>query len=50
MDRENERKVSQQKAVQWCRNNGGIPNFETSASEGINVEEAFQTIARNALA
>ena len=28
---------------------GGIPHFDTSAKEDINVEEAFQTIARNAL-
>merc|ERR1712179_539121 len=28
----------------------GIPYFETSAKEAINVEQAFQTIAKNALA
>ena len=27
----------------------GIPYFETSAKEAINVEQAFQTIAKNAL-
>jgi hypothetical protein len=27
-----------------------IPHFETSAKEGINVEKAFETVARNALA
>ena len=27
-----------------------IPYFETSAKEGINVEKAFEIIARNALA
>ena len=27
-----------------------IPYFETSAKEGINVEKAFETVARNALA
>lgn len=27
-----------------------VPYFETSAKEAINVELAFQTIARNALA
>lgn len=26
-----------------------MPYFETSAKEAINVEQAFQTIARNAL-
>ena len=35
--------------VQWCGSKGGIPHFDTSAKEDINVEEAFQTIARNAL-
>ncbi len=27
-----------------------IPHFETSAKEGTNVEKAFETVARNALA
>jgi Ras-related protein Rab-7A len=27
-----------------------VPYFETSAKEGLNVEKAFETIARNALA
>ena len=27
-----------------------MPYFETSAKEAVNVEQAFQTIARNALA
>ena len=27
-----------------------IPHYETSAKEGINVEKAFETVARNALA
>ena len=27
-----------------------IPYFETSAKEGLNVEKAFETVARNALA
>ncbi len=27
-----------------------IPYFETSAKEGVNVEKAFETVARNALA
>ncbi len=27
-----------------------IPYFETSAKEGINVEKAFEKVARNALA
>jgi Ras-related protein Rab-7A len=35
--------------VAWCQNKGNIPYFETSAKEAINVEQAFQTIAKNAL-
>jgi len=33
----------------WCQSKGNIPYFETSAKEAINVEQAFQQIARNAL-
>ena len=33
----------------WCQTKNNIPYFETSAKEAINVEQAFQTIAKNAL-
>jgi Ras-related protein Rab-7A len=33
----------------WCQSKGNIPYFETSAKEAINVEQAFQTVAKNAL-
>jgi aldehyde:ferredoxin oxidoreductase len=33
----------------WCQSKNNIPYFETSAKEAINVEQAFQTIAKNAL-
>jgi len=49
VDLEN-RVVSQKRAQSWCQTNGNIPYFETSAKEGINVDQAFQTIAKNALA
>lgn len=42
-------KVSQKRAMTWCQSKGNIPYFETSAKEAINVEQAFQTIAKNAL-
>uniref|UniRef100_UPI00358FB42B ras-related protein rab7-like isoform X1 n=3 Tax=Myxine glutinosa TaxID=7769 RepID=UPI00358FB42B len=48
IDLEN-RQVSTKRAQAWCTNKNEIPYFETSAKEAINVEQAFQTIARNAL-
>lgn len=44
------RSVTTKRAQQWCDGKNRIPYFETSAKEAINVEQAFQTIARNALA
>ena len=41
--------VSQKRAMTWCQSKGNIPYFETSAKEAINVEQAFQTVAKNAL-
>lgn len=41
--------VTQKRALAWCQSKGNIPYFETSAKEAINVEQAFQTIAKNAL-
>lgn len=43
------RAVAQKRALSWCQAKGNIPYFETSAKEAINVEQAFQLIARNAL-
>jgi Ras-related protein Rab-7A len=43
------RVVSQKRSLAWCQAKGNIPYFETSAKEAINVEQAFQVIARNAL-
>ena len=41
--------VTQKRALTWCQSKGNIPYFETSAKEAINVEQAFQTVAKNAL-
>ena len=49
IDMENTRAVSTESLQQWCQNKGGIPFFETSAKEAINLEQAFQAIARKAL-
>ncbi|PSN30831.1 Ras-related protein Rab-7a [Blattella germanica] len=43
------RAISAKEAKQWCLSKNNIPYIETSAKEAINVELAFQTIARNAL-
>jgi len=49
IDLEN-RQVPQRRAQNWCESKNNIPYFETSAKEAINVEQAFQKIARDALA
>jgi len=49
IDLEN-RAVSARRSQGWCHSKGDIPYFETSAKEAINVEQAFQTVAKNALA
>jgi len=47
---ERKRAISQKRAMVFCQSKGGIPYFETSAKEAVNVEQAFEVIARNALA
>jgi Ras-related protein Rab-7A len=41
--------VSKKKAEGWAQAKGGMPYFETSAKDDINVEAAFTQMARNAL-
>jgi Ras-related protein Rab-7A len=49
IDLENQRVVPPKRALAWCQAKGNIPYFETSAKEAVNVEQAFQIIAKNAL-
>jgi Ras-related protein Rab-7A len=49
IDLEN-RQVPARRAQNWCESKNNIPYFETSAKEAINVEQAFQRIAKDALA
>lgn len=44
------RQISQKRAATFCQSKGNIPYFETSAKEALNVEQAFEVIAKNALA
>ncbi|KAJ8963544.1 hypothetical protein NQ314_005549 [Rhamnusium bicolor] len=44
------RAISSKRAQQWCQSKNNIPYFETSAKEGLNVEQAFLAIVKNALA
>mmetsp|Transcript_3964 Transcript_3964/g.4596 ORF Transcript_3964/g.4596 Transcript_3964/m.4596 type:complete len:205 (-) Transcript_3964:215-829(-) len=48
-DMSQKRQVSASKAKAWCSSKADIPMFETSAKEALNVEQAFHTIAKNAL-
>eukprot|EP01086_Lenisia_limosa_P015979 TRINITY_DN5486_c0_g1_i1.p1 TRINITY_DN5486_c0_g1~~TRINITY_DN5486_c0_g1_i1.p1 ORF type:complete len:208 (+),score=65.98 TRINITY_DN5486_c0_g1_i1:21-644(+) len=50
IDSSTQRMVTQKRAQTWCQTKGNIPYFETSAKENTNVEQAFFTIAKNALA
>lgn len=43
------RAVSLKKAQQWCLSKGGYSHFETSAADNINIDLAFETIARSAV-
>ncbi|XP_076446566.1 ras-related protein Rab-9A-like [Babylonia areolata] len=43
---DHERAVSDLNANAWCRANGDVPYFETSAKEALNVEEVFTAAVR----
>ncbi|KAL3592611.1 hypothetical protein D5086_011251 [Populus alba] len=50
IDGGNSRVVSEKKAKDWCESKGNILYFETSAKEDYNVDPAFLSIAKTALA
>jgi Ras-related protein Rab-7A len=39
---ESKRVISSKRAQAFCQSKGGIPYFETSAKEAVNVEQAFE--------
>lgn len=39
---ENKRMISSKRAMAFCGSKGGIPYFETSAKEAVNIESAFE--------
>ena len=41
IDKENERKVDTRDAKEWCQQSNDMLYFETSAKEGVSVEQAF---------
>ena len=43
---ENKRMISSKRATTFCQLKGGIPYFETSAKEAVNVEMAFEGKSR----
>lgn len=49
VDETSKRKVQSAKVLQWCKSNNNIPYFETSAKNAINVDQAFEEIARKAM-
>ncbi|KAK4953468.1 hypothetical protein LTR66_013653 [Elasticomyces elasticus] len=46
---ENRRMISSKRAMTFCQSKGGIPYFETSAKEAVNVEQAFEGEIRHLL-
>ena len=50
VDRESERKITEEKARAWCKENNDMAYFETSAKEGVSVNEAFISMVKKGIA
>ena len=48
-DLEDQRKISKEQAEQWCKENGDLAYFETSAVSNIQVEDGFMKVVKLAL-
>uniref|UniRef100_A0A7S2HPM2 Uncharacterized protein n=1 Tax=Zooxanthella nutricula TaxID=1333877 RepID=A0A7S2HPM2_9DINO len=48
-DLDTKRKVQRKQAENWCTSKNNIPYYEASAKTAVNVEEAFEEIARRAM-
>ena len=48
-DLEDARKVAREEVLQWCKENGNLEYFETSAKTSLRVKEAFEDIANKAV-
>ena len=46
----NSSSITTKRAQSWCQSKNNIPYVEISAKEALHVDEAFATVARNALA
>ena len=49
IDMQDQRSVTQKRALSYCQQNRNIPYFEVSAKDSTNVEQAFLLIAQNAV-
>lgn len=45
---ENKRMIPSKRAMAFCGSKGGIPYFETSAKEAVNIESAFEGMSAHA--
>eukprot|EP01080_Neovahlkampfia_damariscottae_P001411 gene1411-12031_t len=48
IDLKEQRVISKEKALKWCKEHGDLEYFETSAKDATNVENCFQELAKHA--